>query len=298
VSGRERPLETKEPKLRLEGLAPERVYAVELRAVGSDGELSDPATVRVHTFGPGVVVGECTVRAQSGGVVFATGAQVPDDQPCDLALVGGAGGSDLLRFAARGGMAAVGDREFGVFPKDQEVTLAADFDSDVRDRNADRFLVRTIDGGRAFVRIAGRGWPDTKLEYVLLPPPPRKHDFGPGAVVGTFTLDVANGGFSFAQGATLPAGEPGDFALIGGAGGSEYLKFAARGGVAPARGSEFGVFPPEQDLTFVDEFGSNREKLDESSFIVKTADGGRAFVRIIVRGWPKTQLEYVFVPKR
>jgi len=163
------PQETKTTNLRLEGLLANRLHDVEVVALAKDGETSEPARLLVHTFGPEAVVGTFTLRAQDGGFLFATATDTAAGKPCDLALVGGAGGSSYLTFAARGGIAPAGGHELGVFPDEAALAYRDDFGSDDRQPDADRFFVRTADGGRAFVRITARGWPQTKLEFVWLP---------------------------------------------------------------------------------------------------------------------------------
>lgn len=168
VAGRALPQETGKPALRLEGLPGNRMFDIEVVAVGQDGEASGPATVVAHTFGD-AVTGKFTLQAQIGGFVFATAANSAAGQQCDLALVGGAGGAQLLRFAARGGIAVASGHDHGAFPDDAKLAYRETFDSDFREPGADRFFVRTADGGRAFVRITSRDWPDSRFEFVWLP---------------------------------------------------------------------------------------------------------------------------------
>lgn len=163
------PIVTKETTVRLADLPRDAVHSIDVTAVSRGGDVAEPVTVRVHTFGPEAVHGTAVLQARNGGVVFATGATVAKGQPCDLALVGGAGGSAFLSFEAAAGAQAATTSAFGDFRGIGEPGKGTRVDSDVRDAKSDHFYVHTADGGRASVRIVERGWPDTKIEFVWLP---------------------------------------------------------------------------------------------------------------------------------
>lgn len=124
------------------------------------------------------------------------------------------------------------------------------------------------------------------------------HTYGPDAKVGRGTLQAQSGGFVFASGQSVKDAKESDLALTGGAGGSAWLSFTASGGAAPGGKYAFGEFTDGKQLTFQQEVGSDTREVDSERFYVRTADGGMASVRIVERGWPKTVIEYVWLPKR
>ena len=170
VVGGAPPIACKEPSLVLARLAPDRVHEVEVIALGADGEPSLPTRTVVSTYAANVRIGRGRLQAQDGGFLFATGEPTAQGAVCDLALVGGAGGAASLHFAAAG-IAPGAKFEFGEFPAGAALTFAADWHSDSREQGADRFYVRTADGGLASVRITTRAWPTTEFEYVWRPKP-------------------------------------------------------------------------------------------------------------------------------
>lgn len=119
------------------------------------------------------------------------------------------------------------------------------------------------------------------------------HTFGPDVVLRRATLRAQG------DAVDLKSGEPnkqGDLALIGGAGGSSYLKFGTPQGSRQNDGRAFGDFGglSESDAK---EFASDARNKDVDQFFVWTRDGGCACVRIVKRGWPDTVIEYVWLPK-
>jgi hypothetical protein len=87
-------------------------------------------------------------------------------------------------------------------------------------------------------------------------------------------------------------------ALVANADGLQLLCFDAKGGAAACGGFRFGQFPDVGRLQFQPGFGSDERTPDSDRFYVRTADGGMASVRIVERGWPKTVIQYVWLPKR
>lgn len=73
---------------------------------------------------------------------------------------------------------------------------------------------------------------------------------------------------------------------------------AQNGGIATGSSHEFGAFPDDTVLAYGEQFTSDNRTPDSDRFFVRTPDGGRAFVRITARGWPRTTLEYVWLPSR
>ena len=159
--------EGKEAAVNLPGLARDRVFAAEVHAVGADGEVSAPARTIVHTFGPTARF----QRVQLGhdeSLVFATGV-VGKGAGGDLAITSSAGGASYLEFTAAGGVAKAGDVAFGDFAAAARLEFANTFGSDNRNAGADRFFVRTKDGGFAAVRLLVREYPTSEIEYLWLP---------------------------------------------------------------------------------------------------------------------------------
>jgi hypothetical protein len=115
---------------------------------------------------------------------------------------------------------------------------------------------------------------------------------------GRCTLEAQRGGYVFASDSKAAEAKDSDFALVGGAGGSAHLRFNARGGAAAGGQFAFGEFPDAKLLSFDPDVASDVDKADTDRFYVRTADGGMASVRIVERGWPRTVLEYVWLPKR
>jgi hypothetical protein len=168
VGERVLPGEPQEPAVQLLALAPDRLHECEVVAIAADGEVSAPARTVVLTFAAGARHGTVVIQAQRGGVDFRRGETVADGQPCDLQLVGGAGGASSLRFGGAA-IAGAGAIAFGDFGAAAHLSFAERWDSDDRQADCDRFFVRTADGGLASVRIVRRSWPETLLEYVWLP---------------------------------------------------------------------------------------------------------------------------------
>ena len=168
VGDRALPQEPEQPSLQLSGLEPDRVIECEVVAIAADGEVSAPARTVVLTHAAGVRHGTVAIQAQRGGVDFGLGAAVADGQPCDLKLVGGAGGASSLSFQGTA-IAGAGAIAFGDFAAAARLAFAADWTSDGRHLDHDRFFVRTADGGLANVRIVRRAWPEPLLEYVWHP---------------------------------------------------------------------------------------------------------------------------------
>jgi hypothetical protein len=160
--------EPKLPTLRLAGLEPDRVHEAEVVAIAADGEVSAPARTVVLTHAAGVRHGTVAIQAQRGGVDFVLGTAVADGQPCDLKLVGGAGGASYLAFEGAA-IVGAGSLAFGDFTAGSRLDFTTAWGSDDRQPDHDRFFVRTADGGLANVRIIRRAWPEPLLEYVWHP---------------------------------------------------------------------------------------------------------------------------------
>jgi len=148
-----------------------QVISCQLVAIDAAGEESDSTTVSalLQDAQGKARFGRCTLQAQRGGFVFATESPAADGKDSDLALVGGAGMAEVLDFSAKGGAARSGAIPFGQFPDPGTLTFQKEFASNVREKDHDRFFVRTADGGMAAVRIIERGWPQTVVEYVWMP---------------------------------------------------------------------------------------------------------------------------------
>lgn len=168
VGDRALPPEPEQPSLRLTGLEPDRVLECEVVAIAADGEVSAPARTVVLTHAAGLRHGTVAIQAQRGGVDFGLGAAVADGQPCDLKLVGGAGGASVLSFEGAA-IAGAGAFAFGDFAAAARLSFESGWTSDSRQPDHDRCFVRTADGALVSVRIVRRAWPETLLEYVWLP---------------------------------------------------------------------------------------------------------------------------------
>lgn len=128
----------------------------------------------------------------------------------------------------------------------------------------------------------------------------RFHTFGADARLGRAILPAQNGGLVFATGVVAPNGRP-DLALVGGAGGSASLVFSANGTFEPGGKREFGDFTGLAGAGkegAPSEWRSDVRESDSELFFVHTADGGCACVRIAVRDWPDTEIEYLWRPAR
>ncbi|MFK7741634.1 MAG: hypothetical protein AB8H80_15055 [Planctomycetota bacterium] len=156
---------TRECQIQFSDLAADRVHVLRVASRDKLGDRSLSAEALVPTFGADAVHRHATLRAQAEGLRLVDAAAVPV-AAADLSLVGGAGGSAVLHFDAPHGWAPLGRRAFGDFaelPERETGRLT------VADEASERFFVFAKDGGCACVRIVQRGWPDCRLEYVLLP---------------------------------------------------------------------------------------------------------------------------------
>ncbi len=163
------PIVTQETTARLAGLPRDALHSIDVSAVSRGGDVSEPVTIHVHTFGPDAVHGTAVLEAQNGGIVFRTGAMVPNGQPCDLAFVSSAGGAASVSFEGAAGVQPAAAFAFGDFTGIGEPGKVTRVHSDVRDPKSEHFYVHTADGGRASVRILQRGSPRTKIEFLWLP---------------------------------------------------------------------------------------------------------------------------------
>lgn len=159
------PRQTKDLRFVLAGLPPERLVTVQVAAVTADGEQSAWVRLQVSTHALEVRGGRGALTAQQGGFDFATGTRTADGAPCDLQLVGGAGGATVLQFTAQG-IAAAGTAAFGEFAAAQRLEMEPDLRSDAKTPGHDVFFVRCRDGSLACVRLLNRDWPTTTFEYV------------------------------------------------------------------------------------------------------------------------------------
>lgn len=169
------PREVKQATCELTDLPPDRMVEVQVAAVAADGEQSAWVRMLVSTHALELRAGRGAVTAQDGGFVFATGERTAAGVPCDLQLVGGAGGSQSLTFAGGGnngaGIAPAPDSAFGDFTAAARLEFVPTFESRVDRAGANLFFVRCRDGGIACVRLLRRDWPTTTLEYVWQPKP-------------------------------------------------------------------------------------------------------------------------------
>jgi hypothetical protein len=163
------PIETPSDTARVEGLPPKKVLEIEIVGIATNGEESDPSRVTAHTYGAEARLGTAVLKARAGGFDFVGGRAAADGERCDLALIGGAGGAQMLRFRAEGGIAPAAGSEFGDFSSDRPEAAGKELSSDVRQAGSEHFFVHTVGGGRASVRIVTRGWPETTIEYLWLP---------------------------------------------------------------------------------------------------------------------------------
>jgi len=154
---------------------------------------------------------------------------------------------------------------------------------DLRDLPAERALACTV------VAIAADGEESEPAHAVLF-------TYSAAVKTGRFKIEAQNGGFVFASATPVKAGAPSDLELSGGAGGDQILDFSARGGIAPADQRVFGEFPAPDDRAFAGRWDSDARKADCDRFYVRCADGGIASIRIVERGWPRTVLEYIWMP--
>ncbi len=148
----------------------DRLIDVRVVARSAIGEVSEPATTRVHTFGDGVQLRRATLTVGTG-IAFATGLALGRGRGADLTLIGGAGGSQVLNFRSTGSIHDADDRAFDDLSVLGEPEGGQRWSSDARRRGADRFYVHTENGGCASVRIVERGWPKTIIEYLYRPKP-------------------------------------------------------------------------------------------------------------------------------
>lgn len=167
--------EAKDATCVLHDLPPDRMVEVQVAAVAADGEQSAWTRLLVSTHALELRAGRGALTAQDGGFVFATGERTAAGAPCDLQLVGGAGGSQSLTFAAAGaggaGIAPAPNAAFGEFAAAARLEFVPQFDSRVDRAGADLFFVRCLDGSLACVRLLRRDWPTTTFEYVWQPKP-------------------------------------------------------------------------------------------------------------------------------
>ncbi len=152
----------------LKGLASCAVFECGVQAIGADGELSSAARTVLHTHGPAARFAQATIGSDNG-ITFATGELTKMSDGPDLAIVNSAGGASYLGFQAKAGMAGAGEVTFGDFAAAAKLGYGEHFASDNREANADRFFVRTPDGGMASVRIVRREHPDNVIEYLWVP---------------------------------------------------------------------------------------------------------------------------------
>jgi hypothetical protein len=118
------------------------------------------------------------------------------------------------------------------------------------------------------------------------------HTFGTAAVFRRVTVRAQTNSVDLKTGKT---GKQGDLSLVGGAGGASYLRFGTPYGSCANGGRAFGDFDGLQRGK-ADHFGSDDREDDVEQFFVWTKDGGCACVRIVVRDWPDTVVEYVWLP--
>lgn len=118
------------------------------------------------------------------------------------------------------------------------------------------------------------------------------HTFGPGAVMGRVTVRAQADGVDLKTGKTVKAG---DLSLVRASGNANYLVFGTPNGSCANGGRAFGDFDGLRRGT-AESFGSDDRKDDYEQFFVWTKDGGSACVRIVVRDWPDTVVEYVWLP--
>jgi len=120
----------------------------------------------------------------------------------------------------------------------------------------------------------------------------RGHTFGAGAVLGRVKVSCSEDHLDLATGKAVKAG---DFAVVGSAGGGGGLTLMAPHGSTPSGGRDFGDFAKlerSQRITF----DCDDHAPDQQQFFVWTKDGGCACVRIVKRGYPVTEWEYVYLP--
>jgi hypothetical protein len=169
------PREVKEPTCVLNDLPPDRMVEVQVAAVAADGEQSAWTRLLVSTHALELRAGRGAVTAQDGGFVFATGERTAAAAPCDLQLVGGAGGAQSLTFAGAGsagaGIAPAPNTAFGEFAAAERLEFVPQLESRVDRAGADLFFVRCRDGSLACVHLLRRDWPTTTFEYVWQPKP-------------------------------------------------------------------------------------------------------------------------------
>lgn len=165
--GATEPTRVEVPRLLLAGLPPDAFHRVRISAVSAAGDESDPSSHDLHTFGDGYRVG--SFRLDAGGQQgfdFAAGAPVARDAEADLRIANSAGGASSLSFATPAGGAPGRDAPFGSFAGAGALPFGERVDSDDRDEGAERFYVRTEEGGVASVRIVAREYPVVSFEYV------------------------------------------------------------------------------------------------------------------------------------
>jgi hypothetical protein len=167
--GKTEPTTVADPGILLAGLAADRMHALEVAAVGADGEVSDPLAGEVHTFGPGYRVGRFTLRAQDAGHRFADGTTVADG--FDLRIESSAGGASYLRFATPRGATRLEQAPFGDFTGADGASFGQTIEFDDDRPGSEIFVVRTGDGGHASVRVCHRDYPRIEFDYVLRLPP-------------------------------------------------------------------------------------------------------------------------------
>lgn len=169
------PREVEEATCVLNDLPPDRMVEVQVAAVAADGEQSAWVRLVVSTHALELRAGRGAVTAQDGGFVFATGERTAAGVPCDLQLVGGAGGAQSLTFGSASGggagIASAPNAAFGEFAAAERLEFVPQFDSRVDRVGADLFFVRCRDGSLACVRLLRRDWPTATFEYVWQPRP-------------------------------------------------------------------------------------------------------------------------------
>lgn len=117
------------------------------------------------------------------------------------------------------------------------------------------------------------------------------HTYSGGVRMGRLHLRAMDGGFDFVTGEVAAKG---DLQITGGAGGATVLQFT--GQIAPGGEFEFGELPPLDRLRMAETWSSDQRKRADNRCYVRTRDGGLASVRIVTRGWPESELEYLWRP--